>query len=262
MLVPIMGASGACLRSRKRNSDCDNPITHPADFMSKKHLPGYLLVAMLLLFVGSFAIHGSLKGQTLSSAFIPVAEETGPKITLKEIEESEVRNFEYEDLYYSIRNDPQKIRPLPPDRIDVETLWLARCIYSETKRPDEMELVAWVVRNRVETEYRGRNSYRDVVLDPYQFSAFNPSSRKRWFYSDLDPATEIRSWQKALAIAYTVRQAAPTYRPFSIKTRHFYSERSMVGRQHPEWALGKTPVMPLRDFALDERRFRFYDDVS
>lgn len=233
--------------------------------MSKPHLPGYLLAATLLLFVGSFAIHGSLKGQMLSSAFVLASQDAEPRITLKEIdptEETRVSDRPWDDLVYSIRSDPQKLSVLPPDKIDTETLWLARCIYSETKRPDEMELVAWVVRNRVETSYRGRKSYRDVVLDPYQFSAFNPSSHKRWFYADLDPATQIRSWQRALAIAYTVRQAAPTYRPFPIKTRHFYSERSMVGRQHPEWALGKTPVMPNRDFAIDERRFRFYDGVS
>lgn len=227
--------------------------------MSQKHLPGYLLVALLLLFVGSFAIHGNILGKTLSSAFIPTTDKSEPKITLSDIEETDVR---FEELVEAIRTNPQKIAPLPPDQIDTETLWLARCIYSETKRPEEMELVAWVVRNRVETKYRGRDSYRDVVLDPYQFSAFNPGSRKRWFYSELDPATEIRSWQKALTIAHGVKQAAPSYRPFSVTTRHFYSERSMVGRRHPEWALGKTPVRPERQILLDQRRFRFYDDVS
>jgi hypothetical protein len=243
-----------------RDKDCDYRFTHSMDHMNKKHLPGYLLAAMLLLFIGPFAIQSSTSsGKALSNAFMPPVDEAAPKITLEELKESELR---FEDLVDAIRHNPQKISPLPLDRIDTETLWLARCIYSETKRPDEMELVAWVVRNRVETEYRGRDSYRDVVLDPYQFSAFNPNGEKRWFYSDLDPSAEIHGWQKALAIAYVVRQAAPTYRPFPIKTRHFYSERSMVGNPHPEWALGRTPVLPQRDFILDERRFRFYADVS
>ena len=228
--------------------------------MFKKYLPGYLLSAMLLLFIGLGLVHSSpSSGKALSSAFLNVTENADPIITLEDIEESESR---FEALVHAIRTDPYKIRPLPPDRIDTETLWLARCIYSETKRADEMELVAWVVRNRVETEYRGRGTYRDVVLDPYQFSAFNPNGGKRWYYAKLDPSTEIRGWQRALAIAYGVRQAATDYRPFSIKTRHFYSERSMVGQPYPEWALGKTPVMPHRDFALDERRFRFFSDVS
>lgn len=227
--------------------------------MSKTHLPGYLLFAVLLLFVGSFAFHGNLLGKTLSSAFVPVSEQDDPQITLRDIEAT---GASFEEFVALIQENPQKIKPLPPEEIDSETLWLARCIYSETKRPSEMELVAWVVRNRVETEYRGRDTYRDVVLDPYQFSAFNPGSRKRWFYSDLDVSTQIRSWQNALAIAQNVRQAGPSYRPFSETTRHFYSERSMVGRLHPEWANGKSPVLPQRNFTLDQRRFRFYEDVS
>lgn len=228
--------------------------------MSKKHLPGFLLVALLLLFIGSFALHGNLLGKTLSSAFIPVQEKPQePRITLRDVQAADAH---FKEFVAAVHENPQKIKPLPPEEIDSETLWLARCIYSETKRPSEMELVAWVVRNRVETGYRGRTSYRDVVLDPYQFSAFNPGSRKRWFYSDLDPMTQIRSWQTALTIAHTVRQAGPSFRPFSKTTRHFYSERSMVGASHPEWALGKTPVMPERNFTVDQRRFRFYDDVS
>ncbi len=227
--------------------------------MRKKQLSGYIIAAMLLPVFGSFPVDSSIQGRSLSSALVLHKELPAPKITLDEIKTSDSH---FENLVHEIRHNPQKITPLPPERIDIETLWLARGIYSETKRPDEMELVAWVIRNRVETGYRGRDSYREVVLDPYQFSAFNPNEQKRRIYSDLDPTTEIHSWQKALAIAYSVRQAAPRYRPFSIKTRHFYSERSMIGRSHPEWALGKTPVMPQRDFALDERRFRFFDDVS
>lgn len=227
--------------------------------MSKTHLPGYILGTLLLLFVGSFALHGNLLGKTLSSAFVPVEESSDPKITLRDLEVTDAR---FSEFVATLQDAPQKLKPLPPQEIDSETLWLARCIYSETKRTSEMELVAWVVRNRVETRYRGRSSYETVVLDPYQFSAFNPGSRKRWFYSGLDPSTQIRSWQNALTIAHNVRRAESSYRPFSKMTRHFYSERSMVGRSHPEWALGKTPVSPERNFALDQRRFRFYDDVS
>ena len=125
-----------------------------------------------------------------------------------------------------------------------------------------MELVAWVIRNRVETRYRGRASYRDVVLDPFQFSAFNPGSPKRWFYSNLDTKTQIRSWQRALTIAHRVRLAEPEFRPFSVQTRHFFSERSMVDQRHPNWARGRSPVAPSRPFTVDERRFRFYEGIS
>jgi hypothetical protein len=227
--------------------------------MSKNYLPGYILFALLILFFGSFALHENILGKTLTTALVLVEKgDDTPVITLKEVEQAQ---SEFEVLVDLIRKNPEKIKPLPADRIDGETLWLARGIYSETKRPEEMELVAWVLRNRVETQYRGRDTYQDVVLDPYQFSAFNPDGRKRWFYSSLDTDTQIRSWQKALTIAHSVRLAEGRHRPFSLTTRHFYSERSMVGKSHPDWALGKRPITPERDFTLDQRRFRFFDDV-
>lgn len=141
--------------------------------------------------------------------------------------------------------------------IDAETLWLARCIYSESDRPHEQELVAWVVRNRVATGHRGQRTYRDVVLDPKQFSAFNAGAPKRAFYSSLEAGDRAPGWRRALLIASYVRRAPWTQRPFEINVQHFYSEVSMVGRRHPTWAAGKTPVRPNRAFELDPYRFRF-----
>jgi hypothetical protein len=141
-----------------------------------------------------------------------------------------------------------------------DVLWLARCIYSETKRADEQELVAWVVRNRVETGYRGRTTYRDAVLDPWQFSAFNSNSPKRAYYSSLGFDSAPKGWKTALFIAYDVMHAPAYERPFPTKTRHFYSERSMQGRLQPVWAGGKRPVSLDRN--IDPKRFRFYAGVS
>ena len=146
------------------------------------------------------------------------------------------------------------------DDVKEDVLWLARCIFSETKRPDEQELVAWVVRNRVETGYRGKSSYRDAVLDPWQFSAFNENSPKRTFYTDLDFESKARGWQTALFIAYDVLHAPAYERPFPNKTRHFYSERSMKGTLKPDWANNKRPVSLDRN--IDPKRFRFYSGVS
>jgi len=146
--------------------------------------------------------------------------------------------------------------------VDEPTLWLARAIYSETKLPHEQELVAWVVRNRVETGYRGESTYREVVLDPYQFSAFNPGSSKRHFYTSLTPDTRLSSWQQALWIAHYVRHADPAYRPFSVETRHFFSERSMRDERFPFWASHEQFVAPSLSYEVDERRFRFYKEVS
>lgn len=146
--------------------------------------------------------------------------------------------------------------------IDSETLWLARAIYSETKQIHEQELVAWVIRNRVETGYRDKHTYEGVVLDPYQFSAFNPGSPKRAFYTSLTPTDSLPGWQRALRIAHYVRHADDSKRPFSIKTRHFYSERSMMGRPHPYWANDQQRVTPIWSYRVDQRRFRFYEAIS
>lgn len=151
---------------------------------------------------------------------------------------------------------------LDPSNIDEQTLWLARCVYSETKLPHEQELVAWVIRNRVETAYRGRTTYRGVVLDPYQFSAFNPGHPKRSFFINLSPTDSLPGWQRALRIAYQVRHADSSNRPFSIETRHFFSEQSMPGQQFPNWVQYRRRVMPNWSYQVDQRRFRFYRAVS
>ena len=153
------------------------------------------------------------------------------------------------------------VPPFSQDDVSEDVLWLARCIYSETKRPEEQELVAWVIRNRVETGYRGQNTYDGAVLDPYQFSAFNPGSAKRRLYTTLDTESDAAGWQKALRVAHKVYYSPASERPFPAETRHFYSERSMVGGKTPAWANGKTPVQPVR-FKPDPKRFRFYSSIA
>ena len=168
---------------------------------------------------------------------------------------------------YTITNEEIQLRPeilpvLPDSAIDDETLWLARCIYSETNRPEEQELIAWVVRNRVERNYRGKSTYRHVVLDPYQFSAFNDDAPKSQLYRSLSLHHDLDGWERAISIAYYVRHARPQYRPFSEGTLHFYSEQSMVGKLMPNWARGATPVETPDRYQLDEKRFRFYEGIS
>ena len=152
-------------------------------------------------------------------------------------------------------------REFDPAQVTDEVLWLARVIYSETKRPVEQELVAWTVRNRVETGYRGKTTYRSVVLDPWQYSAFNANSPKRQHYSTLAVSSTAQGFQEALRIANRVYHADATDRPFTRTTRHFYSERSMVGGRTPAWAVGKQPVK-LADQDIDPRRFRFYAAIA
>ena len=147
------------------------------------------------------------------------------------------------------------------NHVSDDVLWLARCIYSETKRTGEQELVAWVVRNRVETGYRGQSTYEGAVLDPYQFSAFNPGSSKRRLLTTMTPTSNSASFQQALEVAHSVYYAPPTKRPFPRTTHHFYSERSMQGGRTPTWAQGEQPVTPVKH-RVDPKRFRFYSGLA
>ncbi|MCY4170601.1 MAG: hypothetical protein OXE59_06110 [Bacteroidetes bacterium] len=162
----------------------------------------------------------------------------------------------------SVLWNPWSIKPIHISNIDSETLWLARAMFSESKRYDEQELIGWTVRNRLETNYRGCTTYKDCVLDPFQFSAFIPNQNKYRYFTNLTEMTELASWQKTIALAFHIRHAESQLRPFGYKVRHFYSEQSMLNEEiAPEWVGDLTPIVPYRNFQLNERRFRFYSDV-
>ncbi len=153
----------------------------------------------------------------------------------------------------------ERLERLSPIEVD-EVIWLARCMYSESDRPHEQELVAWVVRNRVETEYRGR-SYREVILEAKQFSAFNEPSKRRDHILSLSQETPLRSWQRTLEIALDVYRAPAAERPFAQTVRHFYSPISMTSGRKPYWADGGKALSSSR-LGVDRRRFIFFDDVD
>ncbi len=157
-------------------------------------------------------------------------------------------------------DDPMvRLRALPPFEMD-EVTWLARCLVTESNRPREQWYVAWVVRNRVETRFAGA-TYREVVLEPFQFSAFNAPSAARDAALALTPRSEAPHWREAVRIALTVSQAPVERRPFPVTVRHFYSPISMEGDRTPTWAQGRTPVA-LNDPTISDRRFRFYDGLD
>ena len=170
----------------------------------------------------------------------------------------------YEEARAALLN-PWSIRPVHTGNIGAETLWLARAMFSESKRLDEQELIGWVVRNRVESEHRGCNSYRSCVLDPFQFSAFIESLPTASYYIGLDlspRSLRIPGWKKTLALAYHIQHADYQLRPFPRTVLHFYSEQSMLDPEtSPEWAKDWTPITPARNFQLDEERFRFYSGI-
>ncbi len=207
----------------------------------------FLTVFIVLITVVSF------RGEILPTGTLAMA----PNPAGEETEQVDA----FEQAMERALQHPSTLEPLPPQEIENEALWLARCIYSETKRAEEQELVAWAVRNRVETSYRGEGTYKSVVLDPYQFSAFNHGSRKRAHYMGLTASDNASGWQLALAIADRVIDAPAEARPFPITTRHYYSPRSMAGGGSPAWSNGKDTVRSDRDYGVDSNRFRFYAGV-
>lgn len=240
-------------------------------YEEKKQPAGYglLMLMLFLIIVITFSKDG-LQESKMAGAALVGSGETSKEAGEAEAEEaSEEAVAEAANEVATAANElaagyvmPREVPTVAADQIDSETLWLARVVYSETKKPREQELVAWVVRNRVETNSRGNDSYREAVLDPYQFSAFNPGNPKRSYYMGLSAYSKAPGWQRALSIAKQVREADASVRPFPRDTRHFYSERSMVGRRHPSWSRRGDQVRPNRPYDIEERRFRFIKDVS
>jgi len=141
---------------------------------------------------------------------------------------------------------------------------LARALYSETRKSREMYYVGWVIRNRVELRYNGKSTYKDVILDPYQFSAFNPGRKTRYEYINLDvhdlrDPVKQEKWFNALEMAIDVVDGDARDRPFPRNTLYFYSEISMPGGRKPQWEDG---VIKVSTPGVDKVRFRFFADFT
>ena len=158
--------------------------------------------------------------------------------------------------YDTLKERLRRLSPLEQD----EVLWLARCVYSESNLKHEQEVVAWVVRNRVDTGYRG-TSYREVVLEPLQFSVFNTASPRRTHILSLNAKSTSTAWLQALEVSLDVYHADPLNRPISQETRHFYSPVSMVGGKTPPWAK-KASALDMDDLDIDPNRFLFYEEID
>jgi len=140
-----------------------------------------------------------------------------------------------------------------------DILWLARILYSESKVREEQIMVAWVVRNRVDTLYRGASSYKEVALSPNQFSGLWPSDAQYKLNMSRSYKTGgDKAWDQALAIAQAIYFADDSIRPISETVRHFYSPLAVV--RDPNWSAGKKPAILLRD-SDGAVRFAFYDNV-
>ncbi len=133
--------------------------------------------------------------------------------------------------YMKVEENEPAAKVMDGDKTEI--LWLARVIFSETKDEDEMNLVGWVVRNRVEAEYRG-TTYKEVALSKYQFSGLNSKDAQYDININMEYDSLNEKWIKAIKVAEKIYFADKNERPFSEGVLHFYSPVSMEGS--PDWA--------------------------
>jgi len=140
-----------------------------------------------------------------------------------------------------------------------EVLWLARALYSETKLKEEQVLIAWVIRNRMESEkYPG--TYREVVLQRNQFSGLNPSDKQYYTNIARTYGESGPGWDSALAVADAVYHASGVLRPIPETVTHFYSPHAVS--RTPSWAADTKASHVVRDSEDKSIRFAFYDGVK
>jgi spore germination cell wall hydrolase CwlJ-like protein len=134
-----------------------------------------------------------------------------------------------------------------------EILWLARALYSETKNEDEMHLVGWVIRNRVENNYWGDTTYEEVVLRKNQFSGLNAGDKQFAHNISLEYDHTYDPWMTAVKVATEVYYASDDERPFSKDVQHFYSPKIVAA---PKWA-----DVDNHAFTTKDNTFAFYQGV-
>jgi spore germination cell wall hydrolase CwlJ-like protein len=139
-----------------------------------------------------------------------------------------------------------------------DKLWLTRAILSETKRPEEFDEVATVIRNRVKVGYRGKTTYEGVVRDPWQFTAIGGGpgyQRTRYLTMTAENTPFPDLWRKAHRVATRVMHADAHELPLNTCVIKFYSPQSMEPMwSKPRWIYQYDEVHS----TLKQQRFRFY----
>jgi|TARA_Y100000310_G_C20645096_1_gene796090 spore germination cell wall hydrolase CwlJ-like protein len=92
---------------------------------------------------------------------------------------------------------------MTPDEL-LRRFVLALAVYREARGESAYgkQLVAQTIENRV-TDARWPDTYRDVVLQPWQFSAFNPNDPNALVF----PRPGSESWAECVAAATVVLEA-------------------------------------------------------
>lgn len=130
---------------------------------------------------------------------------------------------------------------------DSEEVLLARVLFGEARsEPEEGKFaVAYVIKNRVRQKKR---TYHQVILQPFQFSAFNkndPNYEKLKDPEAFDPA----QWEKCLEVARYVHSCKDDRNTIGAATHYHTAAVS------PDWAEGGTVVRQIGAHI-------FYEDVA
>ena len=115
--------------------------------------------------------------------------------------------------------------------LDANLLHLAKTIYGEARGEsiETMFSVGWVIRNRLKSGRHG-NTYKDVVLQPKQFSCWNKG----------DPNCKVIKgkikggiWEVCIGVAIVVIQSTEKRNPIP-NVRHYYDKS--LDSNPPYWA--------------------------
>lgn len=146
---------------------------------------------------------------------------------------------------------------------DVEAIALTLChengFQNSEARYDRL-LIGAVIANRVRSGYRGRTP-KQVVLEPRQFSCWNPSSTdanhlrlvaraSRWLADgprEHDSLEQHALWVAEAVVGDWLGYLLPP------RTRHYHARGNLSG--YPDWSRGETPV-------LETRYHLYYDGIA
>jgi len=117
--------------------------------------------------------------------------------------------------------------------LDVNLLHLAKTIYGEARGEniETMFTVGWVIRNRLQSGKHGK-TYKDVVLQPKQFSCWNKGDPN---YKRIKGTIKGRLWEVCIGVAIVVMQLSERHNPIS-GVRHYYDKS--LDSNPPYWAEG------------------------
>lgn len=114
---------------------------------------------------------------------------------------------------------------------------LTRTVIGEARgeTPLGQECVAWVIRNRWMTKYRGKTTITNVCKDRHQFSCWNPNDPNRSFIDSLLPGDDLylTTLRRVAGVLLAGSEEDPTH-----GSRHYH-----VKRVKPVWSSGKVPVV-------------------